>query len=1193
MRKYSIPFLILIVIIFSLFYMPLLKQWLFSFIALADKHEGFIAFIGVVLALITLLPLAQQIWGKRHPKPLLDPNRTILEHNYLHQLEDLFKELQRNPLMPDSEGEILELRAELIIEPKFKISEATPQHENNLDKGKFTSNLVKTLLKAKTPVVVLGEPGAGKSVSLQKAMLSLAKQGTTQALPLLPIYLRLGTFTQQIVDKNNDVIKFARESLKNLGGHAERLEKNFDKYLHEGRIVFLLDAMDEMPRDHIKERFDALQELRRFAGNKILFACRKLDFPETFPFLRANIQPFNRGQIKLFLRKTLGDKLGKIASNEILSPLNPLREMAGNPFFLKLLSLFYKEHTRLPVSRTELMKIYEDQVFARAQSRAIFPPALDLVAFRAILARLAYMITTSGRGVTILINAFTTEFMTSLKTEGEGKLDLFRNRIEDVLHVAINERLLRIEKKCVDNVYSEILSFYHHRLQEYYTAAYLEEFKPQFIWESRFDDIWWQEILIMLFGITERPNDYMEILLRNIPAELIVCSNLGPALSDIVANVGEYNKENELEEAIKKFLSLDSSGFYGFKKITKGAIDAETFSKRLAKIGVLESDSDLWKFNSSDLKTLSPEPDDNKYTDCVRQWLENRNAIILDWIELGVECYRNALHKISQITVDRFATLLAVFSRNGNMGEAVRAIQISTRLSGTDWFPIVEPALIHKDAWCRREAMAAIAKHSTETDAYRGDTGFIVFLQFAKGELLLSLPQFFRALLELPRLAWFLPGTLLLGAISVMLLLSPGFIIYKVLSIRYPFDILGLEGVLKNEWPTVVFVISCFLSLLIYLLKLRWGVSIIRTTLFICVIFFFLPEIIEPIAKLREMILSAGINKLFIEEKNTYSLNFASNLGRVSLVVLGITFSPQIIEIITLSIMALIFCILLRSSRILKIRNLYLSEINLPVDYFEKVQFMMAVLAFYSLILTGLLFLYAKNLLLFKIIIMAPILIFAIWGLVALISWMWKNLRKGYRPKEFLKNFYQRIKIIEWKSIEWDDFFETTWMITKGIGAIVALIGLGMLLRYIGVFALIGRIIDLLFDLLLKYLGPIITIALILLIVFIFFDSLRLLLINLVDFIRLYYNRFSRLKKAENAPGFKPKAIATKSRDIEIFREVDKVIRQENMSSTQRFNILRESLRRIKSSWMRSSIYREMAKTRREIRQENLNKNSE
>ncbi len=157
--------------------------------------------------------------------------------------------------------------------------------------------------------------------------------------------------------------------------------------------MFLLDAMDEMPRDHYQERLESLSELRRQTPNKILFACRKLDFRESFPFLRANIQPFDWGQIRDFLRRTLG-ALGKTAAWEVVSPSYPLRHMAHNPFFLKLLSEFYKKYKRLPDSRAELLQAYEKKVFERAEGRKTFPRSVSLEDFNAVLARLAYLTTT-------------------------------------------------------------------------------------------------------------------------------------------------------------------------------------------------------------------------------------------------------------------------------------------------------------------------------------------------------------------------------------------------------------------------------------------------------------------------------------------------------------------------------------------------------------------------------------------------------------------------------------------------------------------------------------------------------------------------------------------------------------------------------------------------------------------------------
>ena len=273
---------------------------------------------------------------------------------------------------------------------------------------------------------------------------------------MLPVYLPLGSFHEDLTRPREACLAFIRQSLDRLEGQALHIAKHLEEYLNKGRLVLLLDAMDEMPHKEIQRRFEALRALQSYHGNKIIFACRRLNFlepsastasSETLLYQRATIKPFDESQVRQFLARTLKDQ-AKPAANEVLSPNNLLRDMASNPFFLKLFAIFYREHHRLPTSRADLLREYEARILERAATRhggALLTDEQWSKSFRTILARLAYLITERGQGVFIPLSMFRAMFL-PLEPHERARLAPFLEYIQSVLSTSIGENLLVLER---------------------------------------------------------------------------------------------------------------------------------------------------------------------------------------------------------------------------------------------------------------------------------------------------------------------------------------------------------------------------------------------------------------------------------------------------------------------------------------------------------------------------------------------------------------------------------------------------------------------------------------------------------------------------------------------------------------------------------------------------------------------------
>ncbi|NRF72222.1 SUMF1/EgtB/PvdO family nonheme iron enzyme [Aquincola sp. S2] len=145
-------------------------------------------------------------------------------------------------------------------------------------------------------LVVLGEPGAGKSFSLQRIAVDHARLAIDDGAAPLPVLVQLGLWTR---------------AAEPLGALIERqlgdaLGPDFETLLAEHRVVLMLDGLNEIPPG---QRHDKAAELRlmaeddRFAA--VLVSCRERDFREEFnlPFDRVTLQPLRPAQVLRFLRR--------------------------------------------------------------------------------------------------------------------------------------------------------------------------------------------------------------------------------------------------------------------------------------------------------------------------------------------------------------------------------------------------------------------------------------------------------------------------------------------------------------------------------------------------------------------------------------------------------------------------------------------------------------------------------------------------------------------------------------------------------------------------------------------------------------------------------------------------------------------------------------------------------------------------
>ena len=361
-------------------------------------------------------------------------------------------------------------------------------------------NAVRLLLRSDEPLILLGDPGSGKSMTIRAVGMELIKRERRRRLPRIVVYARLGTYRDDPeTGQPPKVEEFVRRQISDDRPH---LQEHFSRLLADGRVVVLFDGMDEMPRHNYSRKVLQLSGFAKgYSATKTLYACRINDFSTEFVHQRMFLMPFDKRRIREFVRRFFSK--GHEIDGKRLSHRRIAREImdradagmnASNPMMLALMCGFLAREHVWPRSRDELFSSYLDNLIDEANVKLAMEnkPGLDEGGRERMMfdwSRLAFAISISDSGTV-------------------GRLSvaehLFADQAVAILRWGRRAGLLLEEPGEPD-----AFRFTHHRLQEFLTARHLAALEDQGRslsdrqWKRLLDSPRWQETLVML--TSQRP----------------------------------------------------------------------------------------------------------------------------------------------------------------------------------------------------------------------------------------------------------------------------------------------------------------------------------------------------------------------------------------------------------------------------------------------------------------------------------------------------------------------------------------------------------------------------------------------------------------------------------------------------------------------------------------------------------------
>ena len=357
-----------------------------------------------------------------------------------------------------------------------------PQSLCNSEDAKRTvrdlTEVVEECFIRKEQVLILGDPGAGKTTALERLVYLYACQGLSNMVSPLPILIPLNRYISNIIF----VIQAEVSKICNFNLSEEQALSLLNKTI----ILFLFDGLNELGESRAEDIRFICNFMRANPQHYYVITCRTQDFHNEIEVPELwQIEPIKEEDIEHYLIAYLEIK-GRLLFDEIRKDKR-LLTLAQNPLMLRMIK-DAGEAGSLPKNRGELYKTFVKKMLWREQQKGSKSHTIPGQIKERILAQLAYKMQQD----TILYcgdRYIKDSFSEYLKDWDEPYN--WRNLLKEI---EINGLLFSVGNGW---------TFMHQSIQEFFAALELEENLVDLL-----DDVVgkpnWNEVLLLLSGVTNQ-----------------------------------------------------------------------------------------------------------------------------------------------------------------------------------------------------------------------------------------------------------------------------------------------------------------------------------------------------------------------------------------------------------------------------------------------------------------------------------------------------------------------------------------------------------------------------------------------------------------------------------------------------------------------------------------------------------------
>ncbi|MDY6941103.1 MAG: protein kinase [Cyanobacteriota bacterium] len=229
----------------------------------------------------------------------------------------------------------LEERNDLVDRPWGLVWQGTDTTPQTLPSGVRVSDKFREMGSGRS-LLILGEPGSGKTTTLLEVARDLLAIAETNANQPLPVIFNLSSWQGK-----SSISAWLATELNRQYQVSREIGRNWVK---DGRLLLLLDGLDEVRADLRENCIAALNRFGRSHGTTEIIACSRI---RDYQALKARLtlqaavclQPLTLSQIQTYLENA-GSELAGV--RRLLGQEVALQELAKSPLILNIITLAYR-----------------------------------------------------------------------------------------------------------------------------------------------------------------------------------------------------------------------------------------------------------------------------------------------------------------------------------------------------------------------------------------------------------------------------------------------------------------------------------------------------------------------------------------------------------------------------------------------------------------------------------------------------------------------------------------------------------------------------------------------------------------------------------------------------------------------------------------------------------------------------------
>jgi hypothetical protein len=356
-------------------------------------------------------------------------------------------------------------------------------------------------------LILVGDPGAGKSVALRHLALKLIERSKKTAVETAPVPLYINLRELAAVSNDpinaNTIKEFVIDNVRRGDVEtAEYIKENWRDFKERGIWFFLFDSFDEIPEvmhsaagdRAVMEYSAAIRSfMDGFGACRSVLASREYKSPTSLVWPKLRILPLSESLQERLVKRTFltDDQKDKV----LLYISRSVSATYKNPLFLTLLCKYVKIHNSTPIDEHELLFNHVKSLTRRdigyvERTWSFSPDELWQGA-----CDLAKLLATSKLSLAPTV----AEIIDAAPSAGLA-LDL--GRIEPLIEALTYVKIGRTDVASSDNTVRRF-AFSHRRYQESLFASYLSDHPQEISYQDLITDTRWREYLVALLQVAE------------------------------------------------------------------------------------------------------------------------------------------------------------------------------------------------------------------------------------------------------------------------------------------------------------------------------------------------------------------------------------------------------------------------------------------------------------------------------------------------------------------------------------------------------------------------------------------------------------------------------------------------------------------------------------------------------------------